>query len=191
MIELKNIYKSYGEPPKQVLDNISLSFDDGFTCLMGQSGIGKTTLVYIISGLVKADSGHIIGLEGKKLSFVFQEDRLLDGETSIDNVLFVCKSAKKNYRKAQTLLEQAGLADSMYKKASELSGGMRRRVCICRALIADYDLLILDEPFKGLDSGIKPSVINMLKEHTKGKTVICITHDLKEAEQLGGNIIKL
>ncbi|MCL2217193.1 MAG: ATP-binding cassette domain-containing protein [Defluviitaleaceae bacterium] len=195
-MEIKNIYKSFGD--NKVLENISMRFDEGITCIMGPSGRGKTTLAYIIARLVAPDSGEISFPGGqKKISLMFQEDRLLEWENAISNVLFVTKSPilggvrkKREYlERGKELLTQAGLADSMYKKAAELSGGMKRRVCLCRALIADYDLLILDEPFKGLDSGIKPSIMDMVKSHAAGKTVICITHDPAEAEFLGGELV--
>ena len=186
MIELVNICKYYEEPPRQVLKDVNLRFLNGITCIMGPSGVGKTSLAYIIAGLILPDSGRVIGVNGKKISMVFQEDRLLEWENAINNVLFV----KKNRTLAEKLLIEAGLKDSMYKKTSELSGGMKRRVCICRALVADYDILILDEPFKGLDAGVKPSIMEMVKKHSAGKIVICITHDLIEAEFLG-NIVEL
>jgi len=191
-IELKNINKHYGE--KHVLDNVNMTFNEGITCIMGASGIGKTTLANIIAGIAPPDSGCISGRDDKKVSFMFQEDRLLEWESAISNVLFVTKSARKNQERARRLLTQAGLADSMYEKASELSGGMKRRVCLCRALIADYDLLILDEPFKGLDSGIKPSIMAMVQEHalgSGGRVVICITHDPGEAEFFGGRPVTI
>ncbi|MCL2841268.1 MAG: ATP-binding cassette domain-containing protein [Defluviitaleaceae bacterium] len=197
-VKLIDISKTYGD--NQVLKNISMTMKQGITCIMGASGRGKTTLAYIIAGLVRPDSGEVHLTKGqKKISLMFQEDRLLEWENAIQNVLFVTKtpilgaSYKKheNFEQATALLTQAGLADSMYKKTSELSGGMKRRVCLCRALIADYDLLILDEPFKGLDSGIKPSIMEMVKVHTKNKTVICITHDPLEAEFLGGAFVSL
>lgn len=185
-IELKNIFKSFGEPPKQVLSNVSLVFPEGITCIMGQSGIGKTTLANIIAGLVPPDSGEVIGLKGKKISIVFQDDRLLEWESALSNVLFV----KNDPQHARELLTQAGLADSINKKASELSGGMKRRVCLCRALIAEHNLLILDEPFKGLDGELKPSIMQMAKDHAAG-IIICITHDPAEAEFLGGGVVTL
>ncbi|MCL2200304.1 MAG: ATP-binding cassette domain-containing protein [Defluviitaleaceae bacterium] len=181
-IELKNIRKSFDDPPQQVLQGVSFTFHEGITCLMGASGIGKTTLINIVAGLVKPDSGEIIGMEGKKISMVFQEDRLLEWETTLTNVLLV----KNDKPLATKLLTQAGLGDSLTKKTSELSGGMKRRVCICRALIADYDVLILDEPFKGLDAELKPVIMQMVKDYSHG-IVICITHDPTEEEFLRGD----
>lgn len=183
-IELKNISKAFAEKP--VLRDVSMSFGEGITCVMGPSGIGKTTLANIIAGLVPPDSGEILGADNAKISFVFQEDRLLEWETALMNVLFV----KNNRERAIELLTEAGLAESIHKKAAELSGGMKRRVCLCRALIADYDVLILDEPFKGLDVELKPAIMNMVKLHATG-IIICITHDAAEAEFLGGGLVNL
>jgi len=185
-IELKNICKNYGE--KEVLKDVNLTLNPNeITYIMGTSGIGKTTLINIIAGLVKPDSGQIFGMESKRISFVFQEDRLLEWETALANVLFVKSSAKAYVNEAKALLDKAGLADSINKKAAELSGGMKRRVCICRALLADYDLLILDEPFKGLDEETKPVIMQLVKDNLReGAYVLCVTHDATEAEFLGG-----
>jgi len=188
-IRLESICKTYEN--KTILSNVNLTFNSNeITCIMGDSGRGKTTLVNIIAGLVKPDNGTISGLENAKISIVFQEDRLLNWETTLTNVLFVTN--KNNTQRAKELLIQAGLGDSINKKAVELSGGMKRRVCICRALIAEYDILILDEPFKGLDENIKPIIMNMVKEQINPqKIIICITHDPSEAEFMGGKLIKL
>jgi len=205
-IKLSNICKSYGE--KKVLQNINLTLHPGeITCLMGASGIGKTTLVNIIAGITPPDSGKIILAPSGNLaiqnlceceeltaiipiSVVFQEDRLLEWETALTNVLFV--ATKEHKKQAVELLTQAGLADSINKKAAELSGGMKRRVSICRALIANSNLLILDEPFKGLDSETKPIIMNMVKQYSsKEKYVLCVTHDASEVEFLGGKIAEI
>jgi len=184
---MTKICKSFGE--KQVLNGITLTLTPGeITCLMGESGIGKTTLINIIAGLIKPDSGSIRGLDDKKISIVFQEDRLLEWETALTNVLFVANL--KNT--AIELLTLAGLSDSLNKKAAELSGGMKRRVSVCRALMVDFDLLILDEPFKGLDSTTKPVIIDMVKKYLqKDKYILCVTHDLHEVEMLGGRLVTL
>ena len=188
-VELRGICKSFGN--KQVLTDFDLVLRQGITCVMGASGEGKTTIVNILSGLLSADRGSVNIPSETKFSFVFQEDRLLERESALTNVLFVTKNAKKNTARAVELLTEADLEDSIHKKAKELSGGMKRRVAICRALIADYDIIILDEPFKGLDSNIKPRIIDMVKNHTTDKIVLVITHDIGEAEYLGGSLINL
>ena len=188
-IELRGIYKSFGD--KQVLVDFSFELLQGITCIMGPSGKGKTTIANILAGLTGIDSGAVNIPSGTKFSFVFQEDRLLEWESALTNVLFVTENAKKNTALAVELLTEADLENSIYKKAKELSGGMKRRVAICRALIADYDVIILDEPFKGLDANIKPRIMDMVKSRTGNKTVLAITHDPSEAERLGGRLVDL
>ncbi|MCL2048003.1 MAG: ATP-binding cassette domain-containing protein [Defluviitaleaceae bacterium] len=185
-LELKNIYKAYTAP---VLKDFSFVFQRGITFITGASGVGKTTLVNIIAGLEKPDSGEVVFSGGKKISMVFQEDRLLEWKSALDNLLFVgCSRAR-----AGELLARAGLGlgDYLHKKTAELSGGMKRRVCICRALSVEYDVLILDEPFKGLDNKLKPQIMEMVREvaETYRKIIICITHDPKEAEFFGGKSV--
>ena len=186
-VELRGICKSFGD--KQVLTDFDLVLRQGITCIMGASGKGKTTIVNIIAGLLGVDGGSVDIPTGAKFSFVFQEDRLMEWESALTNVLFVTANAKKNTARAIELLTEADLESSIHLKAKELSGGMKRRVAICRALIAKYDIIILDEPFKGLDSNIKPRIIDMVKNHTKGKIVLAITHDIGEAEYLGGRMV--
>ena len=188
-VELKGVCKSFGD--KLVLSKFDLVLERGITCIMGASGKGKTTIVNVLAGLVQADTGSVNIPSGTKFSFVFQEDRLLEWESALTNVLFVTTNAKKNAPRAEELLTEAKLSDSIHKKARELSGGMKRRVAICRALIADYDILILDEPFKGLDANIKPRIIDMVKNHTKGKIVVAITHESFEAKYLGGKLVSI
>jgi len=141
-------------------------------------------------GLIKPDAGQIIGLEGIKIASVFQEDRLIEHWDAIQNVKLVCEKSitveqiEEEFRKVR-------LDDYKNKPVLYLSGGMRRRVAIIRAILAPSQLLILDEPFKGLDEELKNSVIRFLVEKTKGKTVIVVTHEKDEVEALGGNIVKL
>ena len=188
-VELRGIYKSFGD--KQVLADFSFELLQGITCIMGPSGKGKTTIANILAGLTGIDSGTVNIPSGTKFSFVFQEDRLLEWESALTNVLFVTENAKKSTARAVELLTEADLENSIHKKAKELSGGMKRRVAICRALIANYDVIILDEPFKGLDVKIKPRIIDMVKNHTRGKYVLAITHDKFEADYLGGKLVSL
>jgi len=189
MIRVENLYKSFGE--KEVLKNVCLKLAPGkITCLMGASGIGKTTLANILAGLVKPDNGKISSPSDMRVSMVFQEDRLLEWETALTNILFVA-SRRQATNTAIDLLTQAGLSDSANKKAAKLSGGMKRRVSICRALIAQHNFLILDEPFKGLDAETKHKIMDMVKANAVDKYTLCITHDPAEVEYLGGYTISI
>jgi NitT/TauT family transport system ATP-binding protein len=188
-IKVNNLCKSFNG--QLVLKNVSLSFAEGeITCIMGTSGVGKTTLANIMMGLRKADSGKIIGLQGKKISAVFQEDRLIEHLDAIKNIMLVCpKDMEKEV--IEDNLKEIGLTEYKDKPTKSLSGGMRRRVVMVRALLSDYDVLIMDEPFKGLDEELKGRVINYVKEKTKGKTVIIITHDKDEAAMLEASIFTM
>lgn len=181
-IKLLHINKQFDNRP--VLKDLSLTFPQGrISCLMGSSGIGKTTLINLIMGLEEADSGEITGLEDKIISPVFQEDRLIEHWDAINNIKLVCSKDVTN-KIIEDELNKVGLYEDRYKPVLTLSGGMRRRVALLRALLYDGNLLILDEPFKGLDKELKNRVIEYVKEKAKGKTVILVTHDLKDAELL-------
>ena len=188
-IKVKQIWKAFGE--KQVLRDFSYTFEEGSTtCILGASGCGKTTLLSLLMGFENPDQGKIIGLEGKKISAVFQENRLCINLTPVVNVQLVCSKNTKKDTIINTLI-MLGLQDSMNQPVRELSGGMQRRVAIARALCADYDVLLLDEAFKGLDVDTKEKTIDYVREKTKGKIVISVTHDLFEPELLGGDILKI
>lgn len=181
-IKLHHINKQFDNKP--VLKNLSLTFCEGcISCLMGSSGIGKTTLINLIMGLEEPDSGEITGLEDKVISPVFQEDRLVEHWDAINNIKLVCSKDVTN-KIIEEELSKVGLHEDRNKPVITLSGGMRRRVALLRALLFNGNLLILDEPFKGLDEELKNRVIEYVKEKSKGKTVIVVTHDLKEAELL-------
>jgi NitT/TauT family transport system ATP-binding protein len=188
-IRLNSISKRYNS--NLVLNKINLTFKEGqINCIMGPSGIGKTTLLYILMGLEKADSGEIQGLDEKRIAAVFQEDRLIEHWDAIANVKLVCDKNISNDQIAQEFAK-VDLTEYEDKPVHKLSGGMRRRVAIVRALLSTSNLVIMDEPFKGLDSRLKQKVIAYVKEKTRGKTVICVTHDRDEAEALQANIILL
>ena len=178
-IELKNIYKNFGD--KNVFTNLNLVLRERqFTAIMGPSGSGKTTLVNLLCGLLVQDYGEILGLGGHKISVVFQEDRLLEHRNGLANLLYVLRNPTAQEARAWELLAQAGLAGDAHKRSRDYSGGMKRRLSLCRALIADFSVLILDEPFKGLDANLKPKIMRMVKELCAEKTVILITHDISE-----------
>lgn len=188
-INVNSINKSF--KGQLVLDNISMSFLEGsVTCIMGASGVGKTTLAYILMGLSNADSGEIIGLSGKKVSVVFQEDRLIEHWDAVKNIMLVChKGVTKE--KVERHLSDIGLTEYESKPVRALSGGMRRRVAIVRALLCECDVLIMDEPFKELDEKLKKKAINYVKENTKEKTLIIITHDRNEVHMLDAKLITM
>ncbi len=181
-IRLDRLSKAYGE--HRVLENFSAFIPSGkITALMAPSGQGKTTLLRILMGLETADSGHIDGLEGLRLSAVFQEDRLCENLTASANIRLA--APRKNPEEISHALQAIGLEGVSRQPVRELSGGMRRRVAILRALLADYDLLFLDEPFKGLDEVTKELVIRDTRQRAAGKTVLLVTHDKEEADAMG------
>ena len=188
-ITIKNLSKAYDGMP--VLNDFSHEFKEGATtCIMGKSGVGKTTLLSILMGLEQAESGQIEGLSDKKISVVFQEDRLCMNLTALLNIKMVLKNESTfSDEKILGLLSRIGIDATDKKTVSEYSGGMRRRVAILRALLADYDLLSMDEPLKGLDPETKSSVIALIKELTAGKTVILTTHDPTDVDALDGEVL--
>ncbi len=185
-IKAENISKSFGE--KNVISGLSCFIEHGkVTLVVGPSGAGKTTLLRILAGLEKADTGEIHGLENKKIAYLFQEDRLFPWLTALENVAAVCDERGRK-EKALSLLSELGLGDSAKKFPHELSGGMSRRVAIARSLMADGDVVILDEPFQGLDTESEMRTLEVIKKYCEGKTVIAVTHD---TEQFNGYADKM
>ncbi len=169
---------------KQVLRDFSAVLPAGqVTGLMAPSGAGKTTLLRILMGLETQDRGIITGLDGLRLSAVFQEDRLCENLNPVSNLRLVTPAL--SWEAAEAALATVGLTDCPCQPARELSGGMRRRVAILRALLTEYDLLFLDEPFKGLDQETKEIVMADTRRRCAGRTVLFVTHDPAELEALG------
>ena len=186
-ITLRNVSKRFGD--KIVLENFSAVFPAGETSvLMGVSGGGKTTLLRLILGLETPDGGEISGVPAK-CAAVFQEDRLCPQLTALGNVLLA--AGRRKEREARELLTRLGLAESINTPAADLSGGMRRRTALARALCSEYDLLVLDEPFKGLDDQTRRTAIETVREQTQGKTVLLVTHDPTEAKTFTEKIIRV
>ncbi len=185
----KNIRKSYGD--NVVLESFSHTFKSGATtAIMGASGCGKTTLLSILMGLSEPDSGVITPSGGFRKSAVFQENRLCENLTAAANLRLVTGN-RYSPKELEAELSAVGLGDCYAKPVRELSGGMKRRVALLRALLHEYDVLFLDEPFKGLDTDTKQQVLDYCKRKTAGKTVILVTHDKAEAEQLADDMIML
>lgn len=188
-IKFNHISKKFGTT--EVFQDYNLEIkEQETTCIMGPSGSGKTTLIHMLLGLVKPDTGNIEGIKNRRIVAVFQEDRLCETIDAIKNVQIVCT---KNVTAEQIEKEfsMVGLTEYKNKPVSQLSGGMRRRVAIVRALMAESDMVIMDEPLKGLDEQLKNQVIGYIKKKTNGKTVIMVTHDKEEAAELSDVIILL
>lgn len=159
-------------------------------CLMAPSGKGKTTLFRILMGFEHADSGQITGLNHARISAVFQEDRLCEAFTPLDNVYMAAAPA---FTKAQIRKELLALLpeDALNRPVCTLSGGQKRRTAICRALCAPFDLLIMDEPFTGLDEDTRLEVIQYIKKKSAGKLTLLSTHQQSDINALGGILIHL
>jgi len=194
-LSIRNLTKSFG--PLSVLNDISMELESGHIyCLMGSSGSGKTTLLRILMGLETADNGFFgfSYLDSNtckpRISAVFQENRLCEPFTPIENVMMVTGRSLTR-QQVQNELSRLLPEESLTRPVSTLSGGMKRRTAICRALLADYDLLLMDEPFTGLDDDTRQNVIRYILEKTKGRLVILSTHQEQDIEALGAQLINL
>ena len=188
-ILIRNLSKAFGD--KQVLSRLDMTVPAGsVTCLQGASGIGKTTLLRIIAGLETQDGGTVEGVP-EKIAFVFQEDRLCEDFNALRNIQMVTGRALPADSIRAHLRELEIPEDSLNQPVREFSGGMKRRVAIARAVCADAELVLMDEPFKGLDEALKEHVMVYVKRHTAGRTVICVTHNAAEADYLGGQVIQM
>ena len=189
-IKMMNISKKYDD--KIVLDNISYDIKAGVTtCIMGPSGNGKTTLLRILLGLTLPDDGEIIGLENMLKSAIFQEDRLCENLTVSTNVKMASRKSLEKDQIIDAIRNVELPPDCIKQSVQHLSGGQKRRVAILRALMTEYDILLMDEPFKGLDAETKQHVMNYVKKATKGKTVIMVTHDEMESQMMSEEVIYL
>lgn len=177
---LSHLTKRYGD--RLVLQDLSARFPAGqCTCIMGPSGCGKTTLLRLVLGLEQPDSGTICSPSGP-VSAVFQENRLFPSFSALSNAALVLPRSDRDLAAAH--LTALGLGESLTMPVSSLSGGMKRRVAIARAVLAPGELLVLDEPFTGLDRDTKALVLEYLRTNTKGRTLLLVTHDPDERDAL-------
>ncbi|MBQ4612188.1 MAG: ATP-binding cassette domain-containing protein [Clostridia bacterium] len=183
-IAMHDIHFAYGD--KVICDKLNWALPKtGVVCLWGASGCGKTTLLRLLVGLEKAQSGTVDAPSA--VSMVFQEDRLLPWKTVWENASLACADAVR----VATLLETVGLADHRDRYPNELSGGQQRRVALVRALAAESELLLLDEPFNGLDEQAQKTVLPLIKAVAATRPVVLVTHIAAQAEALGAAVIEL
>lgn len=193
-IEIKNLYKVYGK--NKIFYEFNMRFIKGkITIILGKSGCGKTTLLNLISGIDKNYSGNII-VRSSKIAYIFQEDRLIKSSNVFGNIAFVLKSIlKKKDIEPEVLryLKIVEMEDYAEKFPDELSGGMKRRIALARAIAYNGDLLLMDEPFKGMDHELKQRIMKrLLKLHEeRNNSIVMVTHDGDEAKVMGDNIYSL
>ena len=181
-VHIEHLCKAYDGKP--VLENVSFTAAAGrVTCIMAPSGRGKTTLLRILLGLERADSGTVTLPEHCRWSAVFQEDRLLEHLDAMGNLRFVLGGALDGAA-AGRLLAELGLEDTAGKPVREFSGGMKRRLALARALLAPFDLLALDEPFTGLDEDNRDRAWRCVLDRTAGRTVLLVSHELSPAGEV-------
>lgn len=190
IIQIINVTKKIQD--KVIFKNLSLEIEDEiFTSIMAPSGFGKTTLVKMISGLDKNFDGRInfAKIKQKDIVVMFQEDRLIENISVFKNL----KLINKNTDKIIELLIEFDLEKKMDEKVRNLSGGEKRRVALIRTLLTNKKVMILDEPFNGLDDESKKKIFAYLKNYQKEnhKTFILILHDHNDANKLSDKIIQL
>ena len=188
LLEVKNITTSFGNTV--VLNDFSYKFDRGVYVLSEPSGAGKTTLLRILCGLEVADSGTVSKSPQAKTVMMFQEDRLLENLSVRANIMLAIQAhSQKQKQNARERITEAlcavGLEGTENKQVNELSGGQKRRVALLRTLFADADILLFDEPLKGLDEALKQQVIGFVRPFIESKIVIWVTHTPEEVKLLG------
>jgi NitT/TauT family transport system ATP-binding protein len=151
------------------------------TTVMGPSGCGKTTLLRVIAGLESPDTGNV-ARETESISYLFQDTALLPWLTAAENVNLVLSDSRETLRTAVEWLSRVELADEANTYPASLSGGMRQRVALARALSTDAELLLLDEPFRGMDEDLHVKMRELIRSYRQGKTTILVTHDAADAE---------
>lgn len=206
MLELKNVSKSYKNT--KVLNNVNIKFrEKEFVSILGPSGSGKTTLLNIIGGLDKYDEGNLIidgvltrnfkendwdNYRSKRIGFIFQNYNLINHLTVLENVeLALLVNGKKNKSKIIDTLKKVGLEDEMNKLPNELSGGQMQRVAIARSIINENDIILADEPTGALDSKTSVEIMEILKEISRNKLVIMVTHNVELANIYSDRIIEI
>lgn len=185
MIEIRNLYKSFDG--KEVLSGFGCTLPQrGVIAIMGKSGVGKSTLMNILLGLVRPDAGEILNAQGMRFSAVFQEDRLMEQLSAAEN-LYLTTGADR--QRIEGALSALGLNPEEKAAVKTYSGGMKRRVALARGILFDADVLLLDEPYRGLDEGTRDQAIEYLLKEWKDRLVVLVTHEAEEAHLMGAERI--
>ena len=188
MLRLHKVTAGYAG--KTVLNGVSLALPGPVSAVTGPSGCGKTTLLYVLAGLLLPWSGHVEGADGRRISMVFQEDRLLPWCTALENVAAPLPGEKEDRERiALEWLTRMELSDAANLFSGALSGGMRRRVAIARACAYGGDLLLLDEPFNGLDEALRARIAPAVK--SAAPTLVMVSHNPQDAGLLGAEIVEM
>ncbi len=183
-ITVENLTKSFGD--NILFSRLSFTVPSGqISAICGPSGCGKTTLFRLLCGLEQPDDGRISIPDNYKLAYVFQEPRLLPHATVYQNLAMLYADRSLAKAEIPQWLQRVGMAGCENLYPHELSGGMKSRVSLARALCIEPDILLLDEPFNGLDEATKDEMIALVKQYTDGKTALIITHQKEELEKLG------
>ena len=183
---------SKDQPANEVLKRVSFTFaDQQPTVLLAPSGKGKTTLMRILAGFLKPDHGTIEGLDAKtKISVVFQEDRLFETLTIFENWKIIAPELTRE--EAENLMKELVLDPKVLdEKPATLSGGMKRRTAVGRSLLFEAPVLLMDEPFQGLDDETRQKVIETVRRRAEGKALLIITHDPDDAARLGAKSVRM
>lgn len=186
MIQIKDLSKSFDG--KEVIKDLTVTFpNSGFIALCGASGHGKSTLLSLIAGLQKPDTGNI-EYGNKIISMSFQESRLIPSLTAAENVNLVLGSKKTTLRKAEALLKELDITETK-AYPDELSGGMKARVSIARALAYKADIYLFDEPFSNLDESTAALTASVIKSHTDNALVLAVMHNVEFARKIADSVI--
>lgn len=189
LLNLEHISLVFDNTP--VISDFSLTVGRGERiALMGPSGCGKTSLLRLMAGVIKPSSGRITRYTDR-IAMQFQEARLLPTLTAEENVNAVLSDGAKTLPEARAWLARVGLADATELYPDELSGGMAQRVALARALAYGGDVLLLDEPFRGLDDSRKKEIMDLVLTHTPNTAIVLVTHDRREADDLHARIVEI
>ena len=192
-LKIKNLYKNFGR--KVIFNDFNYEFaDNGVYALVGESGIGKTTFLRIISSLDKDFRGELVFSREALISVAFQEHRLLPTVNAINNVLISAFDTftKADYEITKNLLKRLNFSESDMKLyPNEMSGGMKQRISLARALLFPHNILLLDEPTKELDEGLREAVYEIINEQAKCSLVILSSHSSEDIEKTNAICIHL